>query len=120
MPTGRKSGIGATALQLSGRMVYNLGGLRIKADEANGATNYVYVDETPYVTAGTADGTDGFQLGPGDEIVYPASRAKSVQSIYVIGSTTGLAVSWFCDGHEEELDLDFSDPTNGVYLLVVL
>lgn len=117
MPTGSLSSIGATALQLSGRSVRNRGGIRVKARASN-STNLVYVGG-PSVTAGTADGTDGYELAAGDEILLPVNQFRTVSDVYVIGSTTGLKVSWWCDGEEALAGFDLSDPMNAANLLLL-
>jgi len=118
MPTGSKSDIGATAARLTTRTVRNRSGIRIKAGSGN-STNKVYIDETPYLTAGTNDALNGYELVTNQEIVLPPSRFKSVGDVWVIGSASSLAAFWICDGEEDEMDLGFEFDFNSQYFLVI-
>lgn len=84
-----KTSIGATALQLSATSVPLQVGIEIKAASAN-STGIVYVGNSD-VTAGGTDGTDGFPLAAGERLFV---AIDDVSKVWVIGSTTGLAVSW--------------------------
>lgn len=98
--TGQKSSIGGTALALTSRTITPLGPVKIKADAANGA-NLVYVGRSG-LTAGAADATSGFELAAGKEMEIPPNVVPGglLENLYVIGSTTGLAVFWECYGTE--------------------
>lgn len=91
--TGTLGSIGATALQLTATTRKLARGVRVRADDGN-STNFVYVGILG-VTAGiAAPTTDGYKL--------KVSEAVDVQiddpsKVYVIGSTTGLAVSWMAN-----------------------
>lgn len=84
-----KTSIGATALQLSATSIQLQVGIEIKAAAAN-STGIVYVGKST-VTAGGTDTTDGFPLAAGERLFL---AIDDVSSVWVIGSTTGLAVSW--------------------------
>lgn len=84
--TGSKSAIGASALQLIVASVPTHFGVIIKA--ANGNTGTVYVGNAD-ITAGSADATDGFELGAGESITLEVDNANKV---YVIGSAAGQKV----------------------------
>jgi hypothetical protein len=86
---GERTSIGATALQLTTTSFAARQGVEIRADAANGA-NFVYVGNSD-VTAGGTDATDGFKLAAGERVFIPIDDPSKV---WVIGSTTGLAVSW--------------------------
>jgi hypothetical protein len=84
-----KTSIGATALQLSATAIEIQTGIEIKAATANGS-GIVYVGKST-VTAGGTDTTDGFPLAAGERVFL---AIDDVSKVWVIGSTTGLAVSW--------------------------
>ena len=87
---GSLGSIGATALQLTATSRKLAQGVTVKADAGN-AGNFIFVGLIG-VTAGiSAPTTDGFKLAAGQEIEIPIDDPSK---IYVIGSTTGLAVSW--------------------------
>lgn len=87
---GSLGAIGATALQLIATATPLVRGIQIRADDGN-AANFVYVGLAA-VTAGIgAAATDGYKLKAGESVVVPIDDASK---IYVVGSTTGLAVSW--------------------------
>ncbi|HYE77986.1 MAG TPA: hypothetical protein VEI97_08375 [bacterium] len=104
--TGQKSAIGATALPLSDRDIVVRGEVRVRANAGN-STNLIYIGLAG-ITAGAADGTSGFQLTAGDEVIFPPGMFRSLADIYVIGSTTDLEVYWMCDGFELPAGFDFS------------
>lgn len=83
--TGRKSSIGATALQLTATST-KCTGVYVKAADDN--TGKVYVGIST-VTADSADATDGFPLSA-DTGVFVTIDDPS--KLYVIGSTTGQKV----------------------------
>jgi len=88
--TGSLASIGATALQLTSVSRKLLRGVKVKADSAN-STNFVYVGLSG-VTAGiAAPTTDGYKLAVNAEVEIPIDDPSK---LYVIGSTTNLAVSW--------------------------
>lgn len=84
-----KTSIGGTALQLSATAIELQVGIEIRADAANGA-NFIYVGKST-VTAGGTDTTDGFKLAAGERVFV---AIDDVSKVWVIGSTTGLAVTW--------------------------
>ena len=87
---GSLGSIGATALQLTSVTRKLAQGVTIKADAGN-AANFVFVGLVG-VTAGiSAPTTDGYKLAAGQEIEIAIDDPAK---IYVIGSTTSLAVSW--------------------------
>ena len=87
---GSKASIGATALQLTSTSRSLNRGVKVKADAGN-STNFIFVGLSG-VTAGTsAPTTDGYKLAAGEETELAIDDPSK---IYVIGSTTGLAVSW--------------------------
>jgi hypothetical protein len=86
---GEKTSIGATALQLVAASLPIQVGIEIRADAANGAA-FIYVGNSD-VTAGGTDATDGFKLAAGERLFL---AVDDVFKVWVIGSTTGLAVSW--------------------------
>jgi hypothetical protein len=90
---GSKGSIGGTALQLTSTVTPLLRGITVKADAAN-STAFVYVGNSN-VTAGiAAPTTDGFKLAAGESVSF---EIDDVSKVWVIGSTTGLAVSWIGD-----------------------
>jgi hypothetical protein len=88
LTTGRKSAIGATALQMTTVSNPATKGVSVVASSTN--TGIVYVGIST-VTANAADATDGYPLTAGSSITLPVSNANLV---YVIGSATGQAVFW--------------------------
>lgn len=84
-----KTSIGATALQLLATSLPIQVGIEIKAAVANGA-GIVYVGNSD-VTAGGTDATDGFALAAGERLFL---AVDDVSKVWVIGSTTGLAICW--------------------------
>ena len=91
MDHGSLASIGATALQLTSTDIPAINGVLVKASNANAESSYIYVGNSD-VTAGTAAAaTDGFELGVGGSVMVEIDNANK---IYVIGSTTGLAVSF--------------------------
>ncbi len=91
MDHAEKTSIGATALQLTSTSFACRQGVEIKAAPAN-STGIIYVGNSD-VTAGGTDATDGFALAAGERLFLPIDDPTKV---YVIGSTTGLAVSYIC------------------------
>lgn len=88
--TGRKSSIGATALQLTTADTPASKGVLVKASAKNASGSYLYAGPST-ITADSADSTDGFELSPGDAVTIPVDN---VNKVYVIGSTTGLKAFW--------------------------
>lgn len=86
---GRKSSIGATALQLIVTSTVAAHGVLVKASNSNGA-GIIYLGNSD-VDADSTDDTSGFELGAGESLVVPVDN---VNKIYAIGSTTGLKVFW--------------------------
>lgn len=89
MDHAEKTSIGATALQLTSTSMAARQGVEIRAAPAN-STGIIYVGNSD-VTAGGTDATDGFALAAGERVFIPIDDPSKV---YVIGSTTGLAVCW--------------------------
>jgi hypothetical protein len=85
---GEKTSVGATALQLVAASLPIQVGIEIKAAATNAGTIYVGNSD---VTAGGTDATDGFPLAAGERLFL---AVDDVFKVWVIGSTTGLAVSW--------------------------
>lgn len=88
--TGSKGSIGATALQLTATSFKCSRGVKVKADAGN-STNFVFVGILG-VTAGiSAPTTDGYKLAVNEEVDI---EIDDPSKLYVIGSTTSLAVSF--------------------------
>ena len=88
---GTKGAIGATALQLTAVSRKLNRGVVVKAAIDNTAGSKVYVGLLGVTAGVAAPTTDGFELAPGDAVAIPIDDPSK---LYVIGSTTGLAVSW--------------------------
>ena len=86
--TGRKSGIGLTALQLLNSSVPLTRGATVKAAYRN--TAYLSVGAST-VTHDTSDSTDGIELGPGDSHFFPVDN---INKLYAIASATGQEVTF--------------------------
>lgn len=88
---GSLASIGATALQITSTATPLKWGVRIKAAHAN-STNFIYVGCNSTLTAGVAaPTTDGYQLALDTEVFIPID---DLSKIWVIGSTTGLVLTW--------------------------
>lgn len=87
---GSLGSIGATALQLTTNSTSLRRGVTIKAAATN-TTNKVYVGLSTVTAGVAAPTTDGFELVGGDSVSIEIDNASR---LYIIGSTTGLAVSW--------------------------
>ncbi len=86
---GSKGSIGATALALTAVSSRLNRGVSVKADAGN--SGFVFVGGSA-VTAGiSAPTTDGYKLAGGEECFI---EIDDPSRIFVIGSTTGQAVSW--------------------------
>ncbi len=81
---GQLGSIGATALQLTANTSPLGNGVLIKSMAAN-STNKVYVGLVGVLT------TTGYELASGESALFAVPDASK---LYVIGSTTGLAVSF--------------------------
>lgn len=93
---GQKSSIGASSTPLVASATLALTGVRIKALAAN-STGIVYVGNTTGVLT-----TTGYPLAAGEECSFDAGffgltpgAAADLQNIFLIGSTTGLAVAYW-------------------------
>ena len=82
---GRKSSIGTTALQLTATSTAVRRGVLVKASNENG-TNKIYVGNSSGVTADSADGTDGYELGTGEAVVIEVDDANKVYVIADAGA----------------------------------
>ncbi len=88
--TGSKGSIGATALQLTTTSFACRRGVLVKADAGN-STNFIYVGILG-VTAGiAAPTTDGYKLAVNESVDIAIDDPSK---LYVIGSTSSLAVSF--------------------------
>jgi len=87
--TGAKTSIGTSAVQLTTTSNKAKKGVLVKAESSNG-TGLVYVGDST-VTAGTPDSTSGFELAASEWVLV---EVEDPSLIYVIGSTTGLGVTW--------------------------
>ena len=87
---GRKSGIGASAVQITTASTVAEHGVLVKAANGNAIGSHIYVGNSD-VTADTTDATDGYELGVGEGVVVPVDNANKV---YVIGSEADLKVFW--------------------------
>lgn len=87
--TGAKTSIGTSAVQLTSSSFKCKKGVLVKAASTNGV-NLVYVGDST-VTAGSPDSTSGFELATSEWVLIETTDPSLV---YVIGSTTGLAVTW--------------------------
>ena len=85
--TGAKSSVGTSAVQMTSSSVKAPLGVTVKAANNNSGT--VYVGSSSSVTAGTADSTDGFELGPGESITILVDNTNKV---WLIGSAAGQKV----------------------------
>jgi hypothetical protein len=83
--TGRKSAIGATALQLTATST-KCTGVYVKASAAN--TGTVYVGKST-VTANSADATDGFELSASEGVFITVNDPSFV---YAIASAAGQSL----------------------------
>ena len=91
--TGSLGSIGATALQLTSTSFAAKKGVWVKGDAGN-STNFVFVGLLG-VTAGiSAPTTDGYKLAVNAEHFF---QIDDPSKLYVIGSTTGLAVNWHAE-----------------------
>lgn len=86
---GRKSSIGASALQLTSTSSRVSKGVVVKAAVGNSGKVYVGLSN---VTADSADATDGFELAAGESI---AMEIDDPSKVYVIGSAASQKVFWF-------------------------
>ena len=86
---GAKSGIGTTAVKLTASSIVATRGVFIKASELN--SGYVFVGSSASVTAGTADATSGWEMGPGSSHFLEVSN---ISAIWVIASATNQKVYW--------------------------
>ena len=93
--TGRKSSVGASAVQLTVSSTPLTYGVSIKAAAAN--TGTVYVGFSNAVTANAADATDGYELSAGGEVFIPSrllNSSPNVTDVWVIASAANQAVFW--------------------------
>lgn len=88
MVTGRKSAVGASAVQITSAVTHCQDGVQLKAADTN--TGIVYVGAST-VTANAADATDGFPLSAGQGLFVPITDASL---IYVIASAAAQSVFW--------------------------
>lgn len=86
--TGAKSSIGTSAVQVTTSQTYINKGMLVKAAKLNSGTVYV---GTTTVTNGSADSTDGFELGAGESIFIETDR---LDRVWVIGSASSQKVFW--------------------------
>lgn len=87
--TGQNSDVDTVAEQITTTSVTASRGVVVKAANANSGT--VYVGTSSSVTAGTADATDGFELGAGESILVEVNNANKV---WVIASVNNQKVFW--------------------------
>lgn len=87
--TGSKNSIGTTAVQMSSTSYAVRRGVLIKASNVN--VGRVYVGDDNTVTQNTNASTDGFELGPGQEVIIPVTN---VNVIYLVASQAGQKVFW--------------------------
>jgi len=87
-----KSGIGASAVQLTVTPTVIGYGCLIKADSTN--SGIVRVSNSASVTLNTVDATDGWELPAGAGVFLDAADIPNgdVANIYVIGSASGQRV----------------------------
>ena len=86
--TGAKTSVGTSAVQISTTSFKTKKGVLVKALSSNG-TAIIYVGGST-VTALT-DATSGIELAASEWVVV---EVNDVSDVYVIGSTTGLGVTW--------------------------
>lgn len=82
---GRKSSIGTTAVQITTTDTAVRRGVLVKSSNENG-TNKLYVGNSSAVTADSADGTDGYELGTGEAVVIEVDNATKVWVIADAGA----------------------------------
>jgi hypothetical protein len=85
---GRNSDVDTAAEVLTTTRFRLSRGVQLKAGVSNSAV--VYVGGSG-VTAGTADTTDGFPLGPGDGLFLPVD---SPHKVFLIAAAPNQAVHW--------------------------
>jgi len=85
--TGRKSGVGTTAVPLVTAVRPLTRGLQLRAAATN--TGTVYVGASSAVTADAADATDGFPLAAGEGLLVKVDDASKV---YLIASAASQKV----------------------------
>lgn len=98
MPTGSKSSIGTSAVQLTTRNIVNRNGITIKA--AAGNSGKVFIGDGNYITPGNLDGYDGYELSAKDSVTLPRSRWPNAASVWLIASGAGQQVFFEADGEE--------------------
>ena len=86
---GRTSGIGTTAVSLTGAAVKATKGVQVRAADSNTATVYV---GNANLTTDSNDATDGFPLKAGEALFVPVNDAAK---IFVASTTTNQKVFWF-------------------------
>lgn len=86
MVTGAKSAIGLTALQMTATSTPAKKGVLVRAASTN--TAKVFVGNAT-ATAGSADATDGYELGASETVSLEIANANMV---YVISTATGQKV----------------------------
>lgn len=88
---GGLSSIGATPLQITATPTPLKKGVYIRARDGNGA-NLLAVGNSNAVTVNAADGTDGFELAKNEQVFIPVN---DLSKVWIVGSTTGLELSWW-------------------------
>jgi hypothetical protein len=83
---GRNGAVGTSAVRLTTASLHAARGVQLKAATTNTGTLYVGNSD---VTAGTAEATDGFPLGPGDALFLPIDDPSKV---FLIASAASQAV----------------------------
>lgn len=86
--TGRKSSVGAVAVQLTATSIKTKKGVLIKAADDNAGIVYV---GTSTVTADAADATSGFPILASEWVEI---EVDDVSSVYVIASQADQKVYW--------------------------
>mgnify|MGYP006908216181 CR=1 FL=1 len=88
--TGRKSGIGTTAVQITSQSIKAGVGMTIYADTGNSGTLYVGFSEN--ITADNSDNTDGFPVAAGAALDI---NIRNIERVYIIASTGSANKVWW-------------------------
>lgn len=90
--TGATSSISTSAVQMTDTSTPCVRGVLVKAADANAGK--VFVGASSEVTNGSADATDGLELGAGQSLFIPIDNANK---IYLIGSAASQKVFWLAN-----------------------
>lgn len=86
---GGKTGIGISAIQITGTSIAATFGVQLKAGNSNAGIIYIGNSD---VTSGAADVTDGFELGAGEGMLL---KVDTPTTAFAIGSTANQRLFYF-------------------------